>query len=93
MDQRFDRSTSQGGNVISVDEIRSIERLRQEMDRSQIERQQQNVGDIDLPYASHDPRRSENETALACSPGIDDTRRIAGNEDKQVGTVAEAVVS
>jgi hypothetical protein len=93
VDQHFDGRRSQGGNVISVDEIRRIERVRQEMDRSQVDRQQQNVGDIDLPYAPHDPRRSENETALARSPGIDDTRRIAGNEDKQVGTVAEAVLS
>ena len=47
----FDRGVQQGRDIESVDETGRVEPVGEEMDGSQIEHEQQNVGGVDLPHA------------------------------------------
>jgi hypothetical protein len=51
------------------------------------------VGDVDLPDAAQDARAGDHEAALAHFPAVDEGRGVAGDENEDLGRVAEAVVA
>ena len=51
------------------------------------------MGDIELPDALGQPRGADDEAAVQHHPGIDKGGGIAGDENEQVGGVAEAVIA
>ncbi len=51
------------------------------------------MGDVELPDALGEPRGADDEAALQHHPGVDEGGGIAGNENEQIGGVAETVIA
>ena len=58
-----------------------------------IDGEQEHVRDIDLPGALQDAGARDDEAALAHRAAVDEGRGIAGDEDEDLGRVAEAVIA
>jgi hypothetical protein len=82
----------EAGDVELVDEVGIAEAQRQVADCGDIDHEQDDMGDVELPDALGQPGRADDEAALQHHPGVDERGSIAGNEDEQVGGVAEAVI-
>ena len=67
--------------------------MRDISDLGEIDRKQEHVGDIDLPRALEHAGAGDDEAMLAHGPAIDEGRGIAGDEDENLGGVAEAVIA
>ena len=91
--QRFGRIVDQADDVELVDQFGIAEAQRQIADRGDIDHEQDDVGDIELPDALGQPRGADDEAAFQHHPGIDEGGGIAGNENEQVGGVAEPVIA
>ena len=76
-----------------LDVERILEARRDVGDLGDVDREQEDVGHIDLPGPLQDARAGDDEAALHHGAAIDESRRVAGNEDEDFGRVAEAVVA
>ena len=72
---------------------RVLESARDIGDLRQIDREQENMRDIDLPGALEDARAGDDKAAIAHRAAIDEGGGVAGNEDEDLGGVAEAVIA
>ena len=72
---------------------RVFERGRDVGDFRQEDHEQKDVGDVDLPDPLHDPRGRDHEAEIAHRPAVDEGRGVAGDEDEDLGGVAETVVA
>ena len=72
---------------------RIVEARRDIGDLGHVDREQEDVRDVDLPGALQDARARDDEAALAHGAAIDEGRGVAGDEDEDFGGVAEAVVA
>ena len=93
LEDRLDRIVDQAGDIELVDDLRLVPALRDEADRGDIDDEQQNVRDVELPDALQEPRRADQEAALQHDLGVHKRGGVAGDEDEQVRGVAEAVVA
>src|SRR5262249_56570154 len=59
----------------------------------EIDREQEDVGDVDLPGPPQDAGAGEDEAAFAHFLAVDEGGGVAGDEDENLGRVAEAVVA
>ena len=91
--QRFGRVVDQADDVELVDQFGIAEAQRQIADRGDIDHEQDDVGDIELPDALGQPRGADDEAAFQHHAGIDEGGGIAGNENEQVGGVAKPVIA
>ncbi len=66
--------------------------LRDIADRRRIEDEEKDVRDIKLPNAAHQQSCSCGNTLRGHPFRVHERRRVAGNEDENVGSVAEAVI-
>ena len=72
---------------------RIVEGRRDIGDFGHEDREQKDVRDVDLPGAPQHARARDDDAALAHGAAIDESRRIAGNEDEDLGCVAKAVIA
>src|SRR6185503_4167798 len=64
---------------------RVVERMRHPGDLGEIDREQEDVGDVDLPAALEDARRGDDEAVLTHGAAVDEGGRVAGYEDEYLG--------
>jgi hypothetical protein len=91
--QGFGRVVDQADNVEFVDQLGIAEAQRQVADRGDVDHEQDDMGDIELPDPLGQPSRADDEAAFQHHPGIDEGGGVAGNEDEQVGGVTEPVIA
>ena len=87
--QRFGRVVDQADDVELVDQLGIAEPQRQIADRGDIDHEQDDMGDIELPDPLGQPGGADDEAALQHHPGIDKGGGVAGDENEEVGGVAE----
>src|SRR5690606_37963721 len=58
-----------------------------------IDHEQNDMGDVKLPDSFEQPCCTDDETAVEHHVGVDERSSVAGNENEQVGGVAEPVVA
>ena len=90
--QRFDGAVDQACDIELVDDLGVAEALRDIADRNDIDHEQDDVGDIELPDPLGQPGGADDEAAFEHHPGVDKGGGIAGDENEQIGGVAEAVI-
>ena len=56
------------------------------------DREQEHMGDVDLPDPPQDTRGRDHETGIAHRAAVNECRRVSRNEDEYFGGVAESVV-
>ena len=69
---------------------RILEARRDVGDLGDVDREQENVRDVDLPRPLQDARAGDDEAALEHGAAVDEGRGVAGYEDEDFGRVAEA---
>ena len=72
---------------------RILEARRDIGDLGDVDREQEDVGHVDLPGPLQNARARDDKAALDHGAAIDEGRGIAGNEDEDFGGVAEAVIA
>jgi len=93
LSQRFDWAVHQAGDIELADDFSVAETLCDIADRGNINDEQDDVRDIELPDPFGQPRRSDDEAAVKHHSGVNEGGGIAGDENEEVGGVAEAVVT
>ncbi len=91
--QRFGGVVDQADDVELVDQLGIAEPQCEIADRGDIDHEQDDMGDIELPDPLGQPGGADDEAAFQHHPGIDERGGIAGDEDEQVGGVAEPVIA
>ena len=80
-------------NVRLFGEQRLMEPRRRVGELGDVEDEQEQVGDVNLPAAPQDPRRRDDEPVLLDRAAVDQRGRIPGNEDEDFAGVAQAVIA
>ena len=62
-------------------------------DLGDIDDREEHEGHVELPHPLQDARAAHDEAALQHHPAIDESRRVAGDEDEDFGRVAEAEIA
>src|SRR5204863_2029408 len=93
LEVRLDRIVDQACNVELVDQFRLVIALRQKADGCDVDDEQENVRDVELPHALEQLGGADQEAALEHHLRVDEGGGVAGDEDEQVGCVAEAVIA
>ena len=70
-----------------VEPVRGVDDFRKE------NREQEHVGHVDLPDPAQDPCGRDHEAGLAHGAAVDKGRGVAGDEDENLGGVAESVAT
>src|SRR5205085_7256842 len=76
-----------------VDDVDILEAVGDIADRNDIDHEQDDVSDVELPHALEQPGGADDKTALDHHPGIDERRRVPGNKDEQVRGVTKTVIA
>jgi len=66
--------------------------LRKISDFGEVDHEEEDVGDIDLPDTLQEPRRADDKPTFEHHPRKDKSDSVAGNEDEEIRCVAKAVV-
>ena len=91
--QRLGGVVDQARDVELVDHLGIAEAQRQIADRGDVDHEQDDVGDVELPDPLGQPGGADDEAAVEHHPGIDERGGIAGDENEEVGGVAETVIA
>src|SRR4029077_7969032 len=91
--KRLGRIVDQADDVELVHQFGIAETQREIADRGDIDHEQDDVGDIELPDPLGQPGGADDEATFQHHPGIDEGGGISGNEDEEVGCVAKSVVA
>ncbi|MGY4487942.1 hypothetical protein ACVWWR_007133 [Bradyrhizobium sp. LM3.2] len=91
--QRLGGVVDQTGDVELVDHLGIAEAQRQIADRGDVDHEQDDVCDVELPDPLGQPRGADEKATLKHHPGIDEGGGVAGDEDEQVGGVGKAVIA
>ena len=90
--QRFGGLVDEARHVEFVDHLGIAEAQRQIGDRGDVDHEQDDMGDIELPDPLGQARGADDEAAVEHHPRIDEGGGVAGDEDEEVGGVREAVI-
>jgi len=91
--QRLGGVVDQADHVELVDQFGIAKAQRQIADRGDVDHEQDDMGDIELPDALGQPGGADDEAAVQHHPRIDEGGGVSGNENEQVGGVAEPVIA
>ncbi len=90
--QRLGRVVDEACDIELVDDLGIAELQREIADRDDVNHEQDDVGDVELPDPLGQACGADEEAAFDHHPGVDERGGIAGNENEEVGGVAETVI-
>jgi hypothetical protein len=90
--QRLERAFAECGDVELIGVVGIAEDVRYPDDHADIDKQDGKVGCIELEYPLQDPHGRGCIAFLAHDPEENQGDRVSGDEDEQVGGVAEAII-
>src|ERR1700722_12057038 len=87
-----DRLVDQAGDVEFVEDVRRGISCRDIADHDDVDREQDDIGGIELPCALEYPGGTDKGTALQHDAAVGNRCGVAGDEDERIGSAAESKI-